>query len=120
MKRISLNKVMAKLAEEQRVELSLLNDFKKIHDDAIQSSLGYINDADTAKGFLSKALDAAESALKDFQRAEKLHNELKAKYKELGVMDLPAEARFNRAAMESTEMDVKRIRDAYQGFSIRR
>jgi hypothetical protein len=37
----------------------------------------------------------------------------------LGI-DVPAEAKFNRAAMQSTEMDVKRIRDAYQGFSIRR
>lgn len=119
MKRISLHKVMAKLAEEQRVELSLVNDFKKVHDDAIQSSLSYIDEADAAKGFLSKALDSAEAALKDFQRAEKLHNELEAKFKELGI-DVPAEAKFNRAAMQSTEMDVKRIRDAYQGFSIRR
>ena len=110
---------MAKLAEEQRVELSLVNDFKKIHDDAIQSSLKYINDADAAKGFLSNALDSAESALKDFQRAEKLYNELEAKFKELGI-DVPAEAKFNRAAMQEAEMDVKRIRDAYQGFSIRR
>ena len=61
---------MAKLAEEQRVELSLVNDFKKVHDDAIQSSLGYIDEADAAKGFLSKALDSATSALKDFQRTE--------------------------------------------------
>jgi hypothetical protein len=119
MKRISLHKVMAKLAEEQRVELALVDDFKKVQDKAIQNSLGYIDEADAAKGFLSKALDSAEASLKDFQRAEKLHNELEAKFKELGI-DVPAEAKFNRAAMQSTEMDVKRIRDAYQGFSIRR
>ena len=110
---------MAKLAEEQRVELSLVNDFKKVHDDAIQSSLNYIDDADNAKGFLSRALNSAEASLKDFQRAEKLYNELEAKFKELGI-DVPKEAKFNRAAMDSTERDIKTIRDAYQGFSIRR
>jgi len=119
MKRISLHKVMAKLAEEQRVELALVDDLQKAQGRATKNALAYMDEADAAKGFLSRALSTAEAALKDYQKAEKLYKEVEAKFKELG-MKVPSEVKFNIAGMQSTEMDVKRIRDAYQGFSIRR
>lgn len=109
---------MAKLAEEQRVELSLIRDFQKAQIKAEQNASIYIDFSDSAKGFLSRALQSAEEALSNYQKAEKLYNELEAKFKELD-MKVPAEAEFNRAAMQSTEMDVKKIRNAFKGFSIR-
>ena len=59
MKRISLNKVMAKLAEEQRVDLSLKEDVIKLEK--------------RAEGFRSAALKQLEGAIESYEAAAQTH-----------------------------------------------
>ncbi len=86
MKRISLNKVMAKLAEEQtpeKVELSVADDVMDFVR-SIPFDTGYIRQA---LKMVEQGTNEAERTLKEIVEKEKQLKDFQAKAKELGIND---------------------------------
>jgi septation ring formation regulator EzrA len=82
MKRISLNKVMAKLAVEQKVELNALRDFEL-------GVFDFPSLVSNVEGEIESFARRIQSEINDLEQKsntlDKAYNELKAKAKELGV-----------------------------------
>ena len=85
MKRISLNKVMAKLAEEKKVELSNLSILKDLAKDSVRFNRAMLeHNRELVNKFkeLSSSVRASEQIVNDFNR---MKADLESAAKELGV-----------------------------------
>ena len=106
MKRISLHKVMAKLAEEQTpemLELGLVEDFTKVFESAVNTDSSIGNSLIDA---LSRAENKYKSVINDYEKAVKIGDDALAAAKELGV-DLPA---IVKNKIESSKAGIKEAR----------
>jgi hypothetical protein len=104
----------------QRVELSLVNELKKLQRESSDAYVSYIDDMDASKGFMQKARSKAENAVKLLQKTINLYEDVEAKYKELGV-DMPSKLKQQtpRPALQESQKDLKMMNDLFSKFKVR-
>lgn len=104
MKRVSLNKVMAKLADEpKRVELGLVEDFTKVFESAVKTDSSIGNSLIDA---LRRAENKYKEVINDYEKAVKIGDDALAAAKDLGV-DLPS---IVKNKIESSKAGIKEAR----------
>lgn len=103
-----------------KVELSLVNELKKLQRESSDAYVSYIDDMDASKGFMQKARQKAENAVKLLQRTINLYEDVEAKYKELGV-DMPSELKQQtpRPALQEAKKDLNMMNDLFSKFKVR-
>jgi len=85
MKRVSLNKVMAKLAEEQKVELSLVSDLKSFVEKARADESAMVSRFMEARDVAKVGVASGEDHLANLKTVYNMMEDLKASAKELGI-----------------------------------
>jgi len=100
MKRVSLNKVMAKLAQEQRVELSMLDDLDKRKSKFLQSNKQVGN-------YIDQVLKLKSQFESEFKQLSNEKNKLREEYEELikKADDIGADALADKAFASKNEID---------------
>ena len=109
MKRISLNKVMAKLAEEQQVELSLVQDIKVSKNAAAQSAVKAFSQAGKARVEINNATKNLNKAIAEYKNTLKIIADAESAAKELGV-------NFDRSYRSDIESRIKQAESNLQGL----
>jgi len=85
MKRISLNKVMAKLAEEQKVELSLASDLKSFVEKARADESAMVRNYLEAQDIARVGVASGEDHLANLKTVYHMMEDLKTSAKVLGI-----------------------------------
>jgi hypothetical protein len=116
MKRISLNKVMAKLAEQpEKVELSVWDKLKNSQ----HHKAGY-KFMDAARDLVLKAQGAFSDDIKEAKENLEKVKELQAKAKEIGADDyassMDSALKTLKSGIESSEMEMKSLEKAFQAL----
>ncbi len=106
--------------KSEKVELGMVDDFKKLRKSGGKSYTNYVDDMDAAKGFLSKAIASAKAAKKDLDKAAKLHTDIESSAKDLGIK-LPKEVANDtvRALAEETDKDLKMLTSVFSKLKVR-
>ncbi len=117
MKRISLHKVMAKLAEEQRVELSLVQDIKVSKNAASQSAVKAFSQSGKARVEIKNATKNLNKAITEYNSTLKLIADAESAAKELGV-DFDASYRSDiESRIKQAESDLQGLQQALKSLS---
>tara|TARA_R100000654_G_C2618361_1_gene117971 strand:- start:70 stop:447 length:378 start_codon:yes stop_codon:yes gene_type:complete len=104
--------------ELQKVELGLVDDYKKLREKVTDNN--YIDEMDAAKGFLSKAIKSATEGKKDADKAAILYKEILEASRDLGV-ELPKQLQNDtiQAVSETTTKDLKMMQSLFDKFKVR-
>ena len=109
---------LEKVATPKKVELGLVDDYKKLRKKVTDNN--YIDEMDAAKGFLSRAIKSATEGKKDADKAAILYKEIVDASRDLGV-DLPKELQNDaiQAVSEITTNDLKMMQSLFDKFKVR-
>ncbi len=111
---------LSKFNKLEKIEFGKIDDYKKARKFGGNSYLKYVDEMDAAKGFMSKAINSAKQAVKELDKAVKLHSDIEADAKELGVK-LPKEIANDtvRSLAETADADLKMLTSLFSKLKVR-
>ena len=117
----TVNNKISKIAlKNQKVDLSLIDDLKAKQKESTKDYIGYVDDMDASKGFLSRAIKQARKAVQTLKESADLFDKAEIMAKDLGI-DLPSEVKKQtpREALSEAEKDLNMMESIFKQFKVR-
>ena len=116
---IKLNAILDKHGV-QKVELGLIDDYKKLRKQAGTSYIKYVDTMDTSKGYLSTAIKDAEKSVKILSKAAPMLSDILTQAKKLGI-DLPKDIKNDTAQslLEIAKKDLTMMKTIFSKMKVR-
>ena len=116
---VKLNAILDKHGV-QKVELGLIDDYKKLRKQAGTSYIKYVDTMDTSKGYLSTAIKDAEKSVKILSKAAPMLSDILTQAKKLGI-DLPKDIKNDTAQslLEIAKKDLTMMKTIFSKMKVR-